>query len=86
MHFDARNSFISASKHRKSSVASMDRLNAIAWQGKPQPVASRNAEKLGPEERGLIDTYLSLDKKDRKFLVTTARMMAKRKRTARPTA
>jgi|SRR5271157_4811494 len=58
----------------------------FAGEGKPQPVGSRDAGKLGPEERGLIDAFKSLDKKDRKFLVAMARKMAKGNRPARQAA
>lgn len=58
----------------------------FAGEGKPQPVGTRDAGKLGPEERGLLEVFKNLDKKDRKFVVAMARKMAKANRTARPTA
>lgn len=55
----------------------------FAGNGKPQPVGSRVLGKLGPEERGLLDTFKDLGKLDRKFVVAMARKMAKENRTAR---
>ena len=54
-------------------------------EGKPESVGSRDAGKPGPEERGLLEAFKNLDKKDRKFVVVMARKMAKRRRTARST-
>lgn len=54
-------------------------------EGKPQLAGSRDAGKLGPEERGLFDAFKKLGKRDRKFVVAMVRKMAKENRTARPT-
>ncbi|HLY62866.1 MAG TPA: helix-turn-helix domain-containing protein [Terriglobia bacterium] len=53
--------------------------------GKPQAVGSRDAGKVGPEERTLVDAFKKLNKTDRSFLVAMARKMAGSKRAGRPT-
>jgi transcriptional regulator with XRE-family HTH domain len=54
----------------------------FAGEGKPQPVTSRNTGKQGPEERGLLEAFKNLGKKDRRFVVAMVRKMAKGNRTA----
>jgi transcriptional regulator with XRE-family HTH domain len=55
----------------------------FAGEGKPQPVGSRETGRQGPDERELFEAFKSLNKKDRKVLVATARMMANGKRPAK---
>lgn len=52
-------------------------------EGKPQGAPQKAAAPLGFEERGLVDRFTSLDKKDRKFVVALVRKMAKGKRAAK---
>jgi transcriptional regulator with XRE-family HTH domain len=49
----------------------------FAGKGKPRPAGSGDAGTLGPEERGLIDAFKKLDKRNRKFVVEMTRKMAK---------
>ncbi len=49
----------------------------FAGKGKPQPVGSSDAGKLGPEERGLIEAFKKLDKRNRNFVIEMVRKMAK---------
>lgn len=57
----------------------------FAGEGKPKPVGSRDSEKLGHEERGLLEVFKNLNKNDRKFVVAMARKMGKGKRPGRLT-
>ncbi|MGD0696907.1 MAG: helix-turn-helix transcriptional regulator [Terriglobia bacterium] len=52
-------------------------------EGKPLPAPKKRADKLGPEERGLGDSFTSLDKKDREFVAAMVRKMAKDRRAAK---
>jgi len=52
-------------------------------EGKPQVASQKEATELGPEERGLVKAFQSLDKKGREFAVTLLRKMAKEKKTAK---
>ncbi len=45
--------------------------------GKAQPVGSSDAGRLGAEERGLIDAFKKLDKRNKKIAVEMVRKMAK---------
>ena len=49
----------------------------FAGNGKPRPVGTGDAGDLEPEERGLIDAFKKLDKRNRKFVVEMTRKMAK---------
>jgi transcriptional regulator with XRE-family HTH domain len=52
-------------------------------EGKPHGASQKEAATLGSEERGLVESFTSLDKKDRKFVVAMVRKMAKERRAAK---
>ncbi len=52
-------------------------------EGKPHGASQKEAATLGSGERGLVESFTSLDKKDRKFVVAMARKMAKERRAAK---
>jgi transcriptional regulator with XRE-family HTH domain len=54
-------------------------------EGKPQLAGPKFAEKVDAEERGLLDAYKKLSKRDRKFVVSMTRKMAKANRPASST-
>jgi|SRR5579859_374710 len=45
--------------------------------GKPLDAAQKGTGELGPEERGLVEAFKSLNDKDKKFAVALLRKMAK---------
>jgi transcriptional regulator with XRE-family HTH domain len=47
--------------------------------GKPLAAAQKTTGEIGPEERRLIESFKNLDIKDRRFVVTLLRNMAKSK-------
>jgi transcriptional regulator with XRE-family HTH domain len=52
-------------------------------EGKPRAASQKGTSALGSEERNLVESFTRLDKKDRSFLISLARKMAKENRATK---